>query len=310
MTSIDTILHMSAFISRNYNAPFVRFTNLHGLILFLSSHDMEQKLTGFTAVFSEDWNWSFNPRNLRSRRHAFHQSGEMIYGFAAVFCEDWRDEWICDEVSPHFHEQPRLPTRRSTRRFKGRKRKRPISNFNSLGVGDELLSAVSAREKQNWEHCKLQGIEIPIFSEQPADCQQFNESKMGSRWPSSPESMHTTSHAPQNIGVADSPTKRTAYTSSHAIIDNASIYNLEMQQASAPDQRQSYVTPSALMKSTTATQQADVSPYKGLPGHGSVELSDGETTGMGQDFWAALLKCNTGLGGCEDIQNLEEPTLM
>jgi hypothetical protein len=43
------------------------------------------------AVFSDQWNCSFNPSNVRSRRRRFINSGETISGFTAVFCDDWRD---------------------------------------------------------------------------------------------------------------------------------------------------------------------------------------------------------------------------
>jgi hypothetical protein len=43
------------------------------------------------AVFSDEWNWSFSPKNLRSRRQRFLNSGETISGFTAIFCDDWKD---------------------------------------------------------------------------------------------------------------------------------------------------------------------------------------------------------------------------
>jgi hypothetical protein len=50
-----------------------------------------QRITHVMAVFSDQWNWSFSPNNVRSRRRRFINSGETISGFTAVFCDDWKD---------------------------------------------------------------------------------------------------------------------------------------------------------------------------------------------------------------------------
>jgi hypothetical protein len=50
-----------------------------------------QRTTHVMAIFSDQWNWSFSPNNIRSRRRRFINSGETISGFTAVFCDDWKD---------------------------------------------------------------------------------------------------------------------------------------------------------------------------------------------------------------------------
>jgi hypothetical protein len=51
-----------------------------------------------TAVFSDEWNRHFSPRNVRSRRRRFLNSGETISGFTAIFCDDWKDDMGEEEV--------------------------------------------------------------------------------------------------------------------------------------------------------------------------------------------------------------------
>jgi hypothetical protein len=50
------------------------------------------RITHVTAIFSDEWNWNFSPRNMRSRRRRFLNSGETISGFTAIFCDDWKDD--------------------------------------------------------------------------------------------------------------------------------------------------------------------------------------------------------------------------
>jgi hypothetical protein len=52
----------------------------------------KHRITHVRVVFSDEWNWSFSPRNLRSRRRRFLNSGERISGFTAIFCDDWKDD--------------------------------------------------------------------------------------------------------------------------------------------------------------------------------------------------------------------------
>lgn len=56
-----------------------------------ASQTKKQKVTHVTAVYSDEWNSSFNPKHIRSRRRKFTSSGEKISGFTAVFCDEWRD---------------------------------------------------------------------------------------------------------------------------------------------------------------------------------------------------------------------------
>jgi hypothetical protein len=51
-----------------------------------------------TAVFSAEWNMHFSPRNVRSRRRRFPNSGETISGFTAIFCDDWKDDMSEEEI--------------------------------------------------------------------------------------------------------------------------------------------------------------------------------------------------------------------
>ncbi|KAH8780504.1 hypothetical protein F5882DRAFT_379700 [Hyaloscypha sp. PMI_1271] len=61
-------------------------------------HAKKQRITHVTAVFSDEWNRHFNPRNVRSRRRRFLNSGETISGFTAIFCDDWKDDMGEEEV--------------------------------------------------------------------------------------------------------------------------------------------------------------------------------------------------------------------
>jgi len=70
-----------------------------------SPNATRQRMTHVIAVFSDEWNWPFNPRNLRSKRQRFLNSGETISEFTAIFCDDWKDivedqEEIDDYVLP------------------------------------------------------------------------------------------------------------------------------------------------------------------------------------------------------------------
>ncbi|KFY89895.1 hypothetical protein V498_06284 [Pseudogymnoascus sp. VKM F-4517 (FW-2822)] len=64
-----------------------------------------QSLTRFTAIFTNDWNRSFNSKNHRPRRRRFARSGETISCFAPVFCEDWKDgENEVEQSTPTYDE--------------------------------------------------------------------------------------------------------------------------------------------------------------------------------------------------------------
>lgn len=51
-----------------------------------------QRATCITAIFSDDWNSSFNSKKMRSGRPRFANSGERMSGVTAVFSDDWKDK--------------------------------------------------------------------------------------------------------------------------------------------------------------------------------------------------------------------------
>jgi hypothetical protein len=65
------------------------------------SNPKRPRITHVTAVFSDEWNWSFSPSNVRSRRRRFINSGETISGFTAVFSDDWKDSISEEEIDDY-----------------------------------------------------------------------------------------------------------------------------------------------------------------------------------------------------------------
>lgn len=59
------------------------------------------------AVFSDQWNWSFNPSNVRLMRRRLINSGETISGFTAVFCDDWKDSLNEEEEIDNYIWSPK-----------------------------------------------------------------------------------------------------------------------------------------------------------------------------------------------------------
>ncbi|KFY79518.1 hypothetical protein V499_01493 [Pseudogymnoascus sp. VKM F-103] len=60
----------------------------------------KNKRTHVVAIFTDEWNRSFNRKNDRKRRRRFLESDEKVSGFTAVFCQDWKDGDSDEDFEP------------------------------------------------------------------------------------------------------------------------------------------------------------------------------------------------------------------
>lgn len=269
------------------------------------------------AVFSDDWDWPFNPKKNRSRRRRFANRGERISGFTAVFCDDWKDEEVEDEAPLCALELAGSQSPRSGQWYGGYENEGDGNGFKDFDNFAELFSELPLSKWQCTEQSSLPRAEATLPTT-PNVCQlcQSRETKPEAWWP--PSAMTLPSLGPSPTASADNwassqgsatqcySTPETPTLSYSMPIDVASLTNTESYHFQASEEDESPLLSSVLADSTTKGRDNITPSTQDTPEH-QWFLADGwamEATGF--DYWDYFLDCTIGAGDCHEIQGCEE----
>lgn len=241
-------------------------------------------MTHVTAVFSHEWNWSFSPRNVRSRRRRFLDSGETISGFTAIFCDDWKDA-IDEEEDIDNHTWPSRCEREgkvdffvehwdsSQPRYRKRGLESPVESllFSAESPESQLSpSANSAPESLSFTATSPESqLSLYAVSPQP-QIYQFDE-------------FESEKHLHLDTAVADQMDRdlHLASTSDEAENLSTAAMNLNVETKTS-----SYIFPSCEEASSKQRSR-----------------SDGCEVGLGGfEVWDEFMKCWMGIHGEQDVK--------
>lgn len=271
--------------------------------------DLNPRDIRFTAVFSEDWNWPFNPKNPRSRRRRFAHTGERVSGFTAVFCDDWKDWEHGSNASADGYMLAHTQAQGSqSRPSNGRcKRKRDLNDLGSREDADP-----SPAESWWQTHPEEQGIaRAPILLPPiPPMCQiatDFDEmwslspTASGDFVPSFTPSIDDEDEVQRGPATPSCPTPRVADLS----------YPMSMGMEARTEHQWPWFLASdnffpSLPDLVTPGRGIAMPPTDDLDGNG-LSLTRGPSCQSGGfDYWSELLQCNTSLDSWRAIQGKGE----
>ncbi|KAG4413394.1 hypothetical protein IFR04_013478 [Cadophora malorum] len=261
------------------------------------------KVTRFTAVFSEEWNWSFSPKTHRSRRRRFANSGERTSGFTAVFSDDWKDH---DEDEDEVHLQVQHNScpdgDHSLQWDKGLKRKRDADYFSELLNPRNLSCSNRKCEEQECTSQRATSIS-PTTSPEPRE-DQFKGSDSES-WPSTPEALKSLNPSfMASINDDDMPALSPEGLQHSMASLSGPVHPIDIEMTMwSETERNLYLSLAdeesrelsfALQDLTRKRHQEGTSPLTGpaTPEHTSSCKDECEIGDQGFDFWDHFIECH------------------
>ena len=270
---------------------------------------MNHKVTSCTAVFTDDWKWPFNPKDPRSKRQGFLNSGERISGFTAVFCDDWKD-YKEDAARVHTFKYQRLESSQHEQWYEGCKRKRGFNDCHNFEFFPECLSTPRLCKRQHRQQSSLEthAATLPPI---PTDC-QWDESgwlKSDPWLPQSPATLKDLT-ASSTISEASSQGPATPCYSTLGVpnlscpipIDIASQTETGWDECFSSAKDESKIPSSVLTDLTTGGRGGMVPLTEEVPDCHLFQTDEWEMKDKGLDYWSQLLECNTSLYSCRTLQ--------
>ncbi|KAH8656293.1 hypothetical protein BGZ61DRAFT_372722 [Ilyonectria robusta] len=260
-----------------------------------------------TAEFSDDWDWPFNPKNSRSRRRRFAHSGERITGFTAVFCDDWKDwEEQRDKASAGGYARARPQSSQSRPGHESCTRKKDTNDLdNREDIND--LSATNPRWQR--QHGGQSNIEGASASLQPAPSNRHTVPDLTEWWPLPPATLEdivpsfTTSVDDRDtvsIGPATPSYSTPRISGLPCPMPVDMDPHAEAQWSQFPTTE--YHLP-ALTDLITTGRGSAMPSTEDMPDY-RLFLTDGSSLENGGfDYWGELLECNTSLDSWCAIQS-------
>ncbi|OBT82305.1 hypothetical protein VE02_08127 [Pseudogymnoascus sp. 03VT05] len=248
------------------------------------------------AVFSDNWKWSFNSKDRRSRRRRFVDSGEIISGFTAVFSEDWKDE-----ESDKAHPRVRPLSCNTCKWDKGPEKKRDADAFLT-----DSPSTWPPFKRQREEDCNLSRTET-IFSTTSPNLQQyeFGESQ-SNNWPPSPTSANTVT--PSSMTPNNEETSLPELISSECFTPNipSSVYSMTTDMSSPAADEFEHL-PWILAAEATNAHDDSRLLSKPLPGYHRSLLEDKRMAeDLGFNYWEEFIDYNIMAEGVSRLDGFQE----
>jgi hypothetical protein len=281
-----------------------------------------------TAVFSDEWNRHFSPRNVRSRRRRFLNSGETISGFTAIFCDDWKDDMGEEEVIDDYIWSSKREREENVEFFAqhwdssqpGYKRQRlesPTESVSFLAESPEPQlspSANSSPESLSFTALSPES-QISLYATSPKpQIYQFDEFE-SEKWPSPPGDLdYNVDSRLMDSGeeklltpdiILSEDLIRDVTTLGQPLDLGITALNPDLHLALISDGAENSSTAVTNLNFKTKTSNGILHSCEEVSGEQLSQMDDSEVEPEGFEFWDDFMKCCMGVLGDHKVKECQ-----